>query len=211
MRSLLSVLTVLGLSAAIALPAEAAKRSGCARAKTETIAKNKLVRVFERGPGSSGRGDFDSRLVGCLKASGKAVRLEDAYDDGYVTSYGYDDVRLAGRFVAWSSFYTDISCKAACPPDYDQTRSFIAVRDLRRQKRRSLPTDAAPSAVAVSKRGALAWAEPAGAGLDIHLVNSTGHHVVAQGVSDTTGFGIAGGTLTWRDGSGERSAPAGHY
>ena len=88
-----SLLAFLALGLLFTAPADAAKRGKCARPDSETVAKNRQVRVFERsGRTSAGYG---TRLVGCLRANGRTVRLDEAYDDNYVQGYGYDHVRLA--------------------------------------------------------------------------------------------------------------------
>src|SRR5215213_10128239 len=107
MRRLILIALATGLLGVA--PAQAAT---CKRPDTTTLAANGVARVFER----DGSGSFDRRLYGCLRSHGRAIRLEDAYDDGYVTSYAYANVRLAGRFAAWSFETYDISCKADCPP-----------------------------------------------------------------------------------------------
>jgi hypothetical protein len=208
MRRLLIALAVISLAAMIGAPAQAAKRKPCTRAKTHTLAKNRVARVFERqGSGNT----YDSRLFGCLRSRNRAVPLEDALDADTL-AYGYDDVTLARRFVAWSYEYTDISCKAACPEGYDPTTNEVAVRSLRRKRTRRQSIATAPVIVLVSRRGALVWTQrDGGHTVAVHLRNSKGHSVVARGVSDTSGFAIAGGTLGWKQDGRRHSVRVGHY
>ena len=93
------------------------------------------------------------RLHGCWRSTGRKLLVAADYDDGYVTSGAYRDVVLAGRFVAFVYEATDISCKAACPPDYDATHDQVTIRESRAaQPLRALRRGAALAA-AVGRRG----------------------------------------------------------
>jgi hypothetical protein len=209
-RRALIALAVLLLVPAVGAPAaEAAKRKPCKRAKTHTVAKNRFARVFERQGRSNA--SYDTRLYGCLLSRNRAVPLEDALDFDTLV-YGYDDVTLRRRFVAWSYERSDDSCKADCPPYYDPTTNEVAIRDLRRRRTRRVSTATAPGIILVSRRGALVWTEQDGEDtVDAHLRNSKGHRVVAHGLADTTKFSIAGGRLVWRQGGRRHSVRVGHY
>jgi hypothetical protein len=203
---LLAVVSVLALSAAIVAPAQGAKhRASCARAKTHTVAKDGQARVFTRS--NQGSAQWDKRLFGCLRSRDKVVRLSEAYDDGYVTSYGFNDVRLAGRFVAWSAFSSDQSCKADCPPGFEANKYGVAVRDLRRAKTRRAKTSTTPGVVLVSKRGVLVWT----VGRTLRAFDSTGNHVLDDAVSDPETVRLAGNKLMWDSSGLPHESTLGHY
>jgi hypothetical protein len=202
MRKLVVAVTFVALAAAGPAPAKR-DRGACERAHSKTIAENRVARVFEREQDA----DVRSTLHGCLFARDRSVSLATAYDDDYVTAEGYDDVRLRGRYVAWTTFYEDSSCKAACPPDYDATSYSVRVRDLRRPGGRSATTVTPARRLALSRAGAVAWVEDD----EVHLLNSAGHEVVATDVQDVSGFRIGVDVLRWTDSAGEHSVPAGEY
>ena len=142
MRRLLLLLAVLA-AAASAAPAEAART--CAAKGSETETQNRHARLYKIGP----------RLYACMHATGRRHVLDTNHDDGYVTSSSWSRPRLAGRHAAWVSTYTDVSCKAACPPNYEATRSSIIVHDLRR--RRMVQAVSGDFEFVLTDRGALAW------------------------------------------------------
>ena len=83
--------------------------------------------------------------------------LYEAFDDNYVSSASYGEVKLNGRFVAFTWETNDISCKADCPPGYDPTNSGLSVFDLRRRRGRSVtPAEPTSRAFVVSRSGGLA-------------------------------------------------------
>ena len=136
------------LLAAVPATAEAAARPSCKRAGSKTVAKNAFARIYEVG----------SKLYGCRRATGRRALLYESYDDELTSSAFYGNVRLNGRFVAWSWATYDISCKADCPPDYNPQNSGVSVFDLRRRRGRSVsPTTPVGRALVVGRNGALAW------------------------------------------------------
>ena len=108
-RRLIALIVLAGLVVLTAPgPASATgKRARCAAKRSHTVAKNRLVRVYSVSRSGN------RRLTACLRASGRKLLVVREYDDGYVESGAYRDVRLAGRFVAVVFDATDVSCKAA--------------------------------------------------------------------------------------------------
>lgn len=169
MRRLLPLLAVSAFAVAAA-PAEAAKRM-CGAKGSVTEAQNRYARLYRTAGG---------RLVACVKPSGRRVVLDRNYDDGYVTSSSWSRPTLAGRHAAWVSTYTDVSCKAACPPQYEATRSSIVVYDMRR--RRSVQTVSGDFDYVLTDRGALAWLVMRDGGAELHTaVAGAGQRVVDAG------------------------------
>jgi hypothetical protein len=205
-RTGLAALALAVMAATATAPAQAGERDRptCKRPHTRTLAHNRVARVFETRPA---RASYDSRLFGCLRSVGKAIRLDEASDDGYVSSSAYDHVRLAGRFVAWSTSYYDISCKADCPPGYDPSTDWVNVYNLRNNQTRSIALESPPTAVAVARFGAIAWTEGTGDQVELSVRDRAGTRQVAQGAIDTTSIAIAGGTLIWRQDGRRRSEP----
>jgi len=150
----LSMVVALGAAA----PADAAKRRpkpSCSAKGSETVARGSGVRVFTL----PGKGDVVQRLYGCVAANGRKQLLTESSDDQYVTSSGFGDVRLSGRYVAWHSSATDVSCKADCPAGYDATSESVIVHDLvrRRTARRAVVATYTARSLVLTQRGAVAW------------------------------------------------------
>lgn len=192
------------LIAAIALalaapPAGAATRRSCSSPGARTVAQNTQARVFQRG----------SRLYGCLRSSGRRMKLDVSFDDGYVTSHEFRDVRLAGRYVAWVWESVDVSCKAACPPDYETTRTGVQVADLRHRRTRS--TRAAPVAksLRVSTRGGAAWAAEDLSGFAVHSYDAAGDRVLDTGNVGPASVRVTASIVSWAKDGASASRPLG--
>ena len=169
MRRLAPLLAVLALAAAAApAPAEAAR--SCRAKGSATEAQNRHARLYRQG----------AALIACMRASGRRFVLDRNHDDGYVTSGGWSDPRLGGRYAAWVSSYTDVSCKAACPPGYEATRYSIVVHDLRR--RRAVQTVSGNFDFVLTDRGALAWLVGRDGATELHTaVPGRGQRVIDSG------------------------------
>ena len=92
----------------------AGKRARCGAKHSHTVAKNHLVTPVLPTVATATGGS----PAACGPRGRKRLVVRE-YDDGYVESGTYRDVRLVGRFVAVVFDATDISCKAACPPGYE--------------------------------------------------------------------------------------------
>jgi len=219
MRSLtlsLTVLLSLSLAAASpaspASPASAAKhkaKPSCAKKGSKTLRRGSGVRVFTAAAKRDGQKVV--RLYGCLSANGRKQVLSERSDDGFVTSSGFDDVRLAGRYVGWHSFATDVSCKADCPPDYNAKRESVIAYDLRRRRmaRRSVLSSATgPSlgytgaSLALTQRGGLAWLSPATPGpQQLIVADRGGRRVLDSGAIAASSVRAEISIVSWvRDG-----------
>jgi hypothetical protein len=183
---------LLGCAAALALglPATAAGAvtPSCAAKGSKTLASNSTARVFER---AHEEGD---RLYGCLRSVGRRIALADAYDDGYVESGAYDQVRLAGRFVVFRYTAVDMSCKAACPPGYDTADVDHTIFDLRRRKFSTVEDDVLEGAVALSAYGG-AWIERTRLGPAVIARDRKGQRVLDRG--DVASLTVSGSTVRW--------------
>jgi hypothetical protein len=183
-------------SGLLALPAAAdGKWARCKAKGSETVASNSLVRVFSR-PERDGEG---TEVVGCWRATGRKTLIAYEYDDGYVTSIGYRDLRLRGRFVALVAEATDVSCKAACPPDYDASRTSVGVVDVRTRRVRESSSDATLGSLKLTRAGVAAWLAPA-AGGSVELLATDGAgvgRVIDSGAIEAVG--LRGLRLGWRN------------
>ena len=204
MRLALGLTLALALAALVALaPAAEAKHhhKACARKGTHTVKSTRLVRLSTR-PNDQGGDD----LIGCLRSTDRAQILTSSYDDDYVLSGGYDHLKVAGRFVAWQFSATDVSCKAACPPDYEATTYSLHVRDLRKRKNAGVDGHVASGGKLVLTRGgAIAWSDDDPLAID--AFDGAGARTL------DTGEGIAVGSLrlhgrraSWTDGAETHSA-----
>jgi hypothetical protein len=116
--------------------AAAEARRPCAAPGSETVRKNDVARIFQKGePGAE-------RLRGCLRSRGvrRSLLLAENYDDGIYETGTWDRVRLYRRFASWRYTRTDSSCKADCPPGYGYWED-LTVRDLRTGKARGRPPE----------------------------------------------------------------------
>ena len=208
-RPHLSILVALCLLGAVALstPAEAAAeepKRECPRAGTKTVARNGVVRLYER------KRDVNRRLFACLRRSQRTKRVISSYDDGIYVSAEYSNVRLAGYFVAWSYERTDVSCKAECPPGYNATHRSIGFYDLRSRGSRDIFGAAEERALVLTSSGALAWAQRASDGqIEVVARSRSGRRVLDRGAIPPSSLRLRGSALVWTNAGVERSAPLG--
>jgi hypothetical protein len=193
-RAATAVASALLLCLVASGPAGAAsKRPSCTRAGSKTIAQNGFARVFERR----------ARLYACRRSNGRAVRLATRTDE-LETSSDFSNVRLAGRFVAWVSSDTDLSCKAQCPPGYVATRTAIQVFDVRLRRRRAVAASPSGRALVLSRNGGVAWATQAAAGGTTEVrgsVRAGDDRLFDSGAIDPASLGIEITIVSWvRDG-----------
>jgi hypothetical protein len=176
-RLTLLMLLAGALVAAPVVPAHAAKKRTCKRAKSKTVKQNRYARVFTReGDGTT----FDRRLFGCLRSRGKAIKLDERFlDPEFGSDFG--DVKLSRRFVAYRFLDYDQSCKADCPPDYDGDDDQVVVRDLRRKVSRRIHIGGPARDVFVGPFGGVAWTREDGEVFDLYIRNRGGLRTV-QGI-----------------------------
>jgi hypothetical protein len=202
MRRSFALIALLGLVAVVApgTASAAGKRARCAVKHSHTVAKNRLVRVYFV------RRNGNRRLTGCLRASGRKLLVVREYDDGYVESGAFRDVRLAGRFVAVVFDATDVSCKAACPPDYEATVTSVVVSDVRSRRDRTTRTHAQTGSLRLSTAGVAAWLAPVPGGFELHAYDGSGEPVLDSGAIDPASVALAGLRLSWANAGAPRSA-----
>ena len=196
----LIVLTGLVVVAAPAPASAAGKKARCAAKRSHTVAKNRLVRVY------SVSRNGNRRLTGCLRKTGRKLVVVREYDDGYVESGAFRDVRLAGRFVAVVFDATDVSCKAACPPDYEATKTSVVISDIRTRRDRTTRTHAQTGSLRLSTAGVAAWLAPTPGGFEVHAFDGDGEPVLDSGAIDPASLALAGLQLTWANAGAARSA-----
>ena len=190
-------------------PAEAvvdAKRKRaptCKRKRSKTVRQNSAARVFQKAAGDR------TRRYGCLKRRGKSIRLDEAYDDGYVMSTSYREVRLAGRFVAWEDVSTDVSCKADCPPGYNPETTSIDVYDLARRRQVSYDGTVLNESLVLTRRGSVAWLQRTSPGIDVevHIGEGSTRRLLDRGNVDPDSLRLTGNTVFWTKDGAERSSP----
>jgi hypothetical protein len=151
-----------------------------------------------------------TKLYACRRSTGKRVLLHVAFDDDYVSSSSYRNVRLAGAFVAWAYTSTDVSCKADCPAGYNPTTAGIRVYDLRQRRSRTV-SGAAPlgRALVLSRLGGIAWASTgrSGSSADIHgSVRPGDDRLIDSGNIDPRSLTIEITIISWRRDGVERFA-----
>lgn len=177
-------------------PAAAGARAGsCATSEGRTIAADPAHRVFSRGSGDRGR------LYACRRGSRPRL-IARAYGDGYVESGRFTRVSLAGRHVAFVFVAKDLSCKAACPEDFDPVTEGLRIVDLSTGRVRAVAGFTGRDYV-LTGTGALAWIAPlAGGGRRIVADVRGERRVLAEGPGIEAGSLEASATrVTWvRDG-----------
>jgi hypothetical protein len=180
----------IGIAAAIVLaaPGAASAAPGCSPKGTVTVAANKLARVYA----SADR----SRLYGCLRATKRPLLLENTLEDELYGSGTFSQVVLAGRVVGWYSTATDVSCKADCPPDYDATKEYANVANLKTRTVRAV--SAIATSVAVSTGGSLAWTQAAGDQSELHLSRTASENVLVD-TGQLTDVSFQNAYLLWRN------------
>jgi hypothetical protein len=202
-RTLACTIAASLLLAGVAEAAGAAERRPptCERAGSKTVLKNRAARVFEvKGA--------QTRLYGCLKSVGKRIKLTETYDDDLYESTSYGDVRLAGRFVAWQEVFSDVSCKAACPPGYDATRETIEVYDLKRRQRRYVSGAVLTHVLLLTDGGSAAWAQRASDGqVEVRVLRGRKSSVIDKGNIAARSLLLRGDTLVWVKDGAQRSTP----
>jgi hypothetical protein len=117
----------------------------------------------------------------------------------------FGKVALAGRYVAYSSSVTDVSCKADCPPGYDGTTTRVGVVSPgRRRSRTILIGGTVIGTPVVSSLGRVAWASRASgtAAVSINGSASGSRQVVLdRGAVDPASLRIELSIVSWvRDG-----------
>jgi len=179
MRIATAIVAALALTLCAVAPADAAKRKAkpsCAKKGSKTVVRSRHVRVYT-APGVRAEGSTGTGLVGCLVANGKKTVLALKATGESTVPGAFDNVRLAGRYVAFSTRTTDTSCKAACPPDFNPNTYSVRAYDLRRGRRVRLVNTGPVSAVAVTQKGGVAWVQ----GSQLVAVDGGGQRVLDTG------------------------------
>jgi hypothetical protein len=202
LRVAVLVLAIVLVTAGGAPSAEGAKRKkSCRAAHSHTIASNRYVRLFSKANHESGR-----NVYACLRGSGKRELITRSFDDGYVASGEYSNVGLAGRFVAWFESQTDISCKAACPPNYQATTEYIGLCNLRSGRCRQVDGEVTGHALVLTRRGALAWAQDGTEEVEIHASDRAGERILDSGNIRPASLKVRGLVVSWTKDGQARSA-----
>jgi hypothetical protein len=179
----------------------AAKSPACAKKGSKTVVSTHSVRVYSVANRDDGR-----NLYGCLRSNDRRQLLTRSFDDGYVTSAGYGHVRVAGRFVAWDESYTDDSCKADCPPDYEVTTYTVSVRDLKRRKTQAVDGKV-DGRLVVTAGGAIAWTQNDGSEVVVDAYDGGGARELDRGAEvGLRSLRLKGSTVSWTNGGESRSA-----
>jgi hypothetical protein len=144
--SLAAVLAVTGSLAAGATAAPAAKKPTCFKAKGKTVASHTRARVFERG----------NRTYACMRGKRPRLLTRD-FDDQYVTSGTTGQIALAGNYVAYAYNLTDVSCKAACPPEFDTSQDSLTLLNLVSGREQQVTENYDGEPFALTETGAVGW------------------------------------------------------
>jgi hypothetical protein len=183
---------MLSLLAAAVLAAAPAPSPGCVHAGEQVVVRSADV-VVVRGARHGGRYSWARPYFGCLRATGRRVRIaaDGAIDTG--AAFRNRTFAIGGTFVAWRQLQYG----------RDSTDALIEVRDLRGRQTHawSVDADALPTAIVVDPAGRTAYASPAGVSvLDGVIVRRVDRGVVA-------GLGIEGEDVVWSHAGEARSAP----
>lgn len=173
-------------------PAAQAQARGCTTPHGARLVRaNADVRVWL---------DAQDQGVACLRATGRRTRLYE--DDGLYRSGRIR--RVAGRFVAYSTYYTP-ECKNMCPPGV--VAEFRTVLFDARSRRRTRLSSEGVAKVVLSRAGTAAWLTGAGASAVLHLREDGAARVLDRGDIPVRSLALSGGVLRWtRDGAEQRRA-----
>ena len=187
----------------VAAPAADAKHAKpCSRKGSTTVRATKSVRVYQVKNTDGGH-----NLIGCLRSNNKRQLLAHGYDDGYVTSGGYDRVKVAGHFVAFEFTAYDISCKADCPPGYDPTTVNLYIRDLRKRKTTRVDGEVAPKGrLVLTTGGAIAWSQNTQTDVEIDAFDAAGRRQLDHGAIPPGSLSLSGNTASWTNAGQQKSA-----
>ena len=157
-RFVLAAVALVALAPAASAPAATSKVKRCTPKGARTIHRTSEARVYTlKGPGAQSEDeDVQQRLYGCLFATGRPLLLAESYE-GMYTSGAFSQVRVNGRFAAWQFDASDISCKDACPPDYNPLKQTINIADLRARKHKNTTGAAQPDTLSVTRGGTAIW------------------------------------------------------
>ena len=196
MRLAATLATALLTVVLAAAPAQAQRRAPCSAVKGTTVAKSPFARVVERS------GQTERKLIACVRASRRRLLLSSVTDDFDAYQTGrFDRVVLRGAFVAWSETTSEFSCKAACPPEYDGTSTYVGLGDLRARRRKLvLATADVISPIRLSSTGAAAWTVAFGSGdVELHAMKRTTEATLLdRGDIDPASLRVSGNVVSWR-------------
>jgi hypothetical protein len=100
-----------------------------------------------------------------------------------------------------------LSCKAACPPDYETTKTSVVVRDIRSRRSRLTRTHAAPRSLRLSSAGVAAWLAPVAGGAELRVIDGAGlGRLVDSGAIEAGSVGLRGLRLGWVNAGTQRAA-----
>jgi hypothetical protein len=155
----LAAALLLALAPAASAPAATSKVKRCTPKGAKTIHRTSEARVYTlNGPGPESEDEnVQKRLYGCLFSTGRPLLLAESYDDDFVTSGEFSQVRVNGRFAAWQFDASDVSCKADCPPDFNPLTQTIHIADLKSRKKKSTHGAAKPDTLSVTRGGTAIW------------------------------------------------------
>ena len=176
----------------------------CGKPGSRTVKSTQFVRVYSVRNRDGGR-----NLYGCLRSNDRRQLMTRSSDDDYVSSSSFGHVKVAGRFVAWEQVDTDISCKAACPPDYDATTEALFIRDLKTRRTKAVD-GRVDGRLVLTGGGAIAWTQTGtgGAGV-VDAFDGHGARTLDEGNVDLESLSLSGSTVAWtRDGVIESAALA---
>jgi hypothetical protein len=184
-------------------PAAAAEaRRSCAAPGSETVRKNDVARIFQKGdPGAE-------RLRGCLHSRGarRSLLLAENYDDGIYETGTWDRVRLYRRFASWRYTRTDSSCKADCPPGYGYWED-LTVRDLRTGKARARPPEfKLGSSFVLTTTRVIVTAVERGGSVEVASWDGDAAGVLDSGRIDPASLRARGDRVVWLNAGERRSA-----
>jgi hypothetical protein len=197
----------IGVAVAVALvvtsPTAEAKSKPCTRKGSHTIVATKSVRVYRV---ENSDGNFD--LYGCLRSDGKRQKLQHGYDDMIETSGTFDRVHVAGHYVAWQFTAYDVSCKTACPPDYNSTVVTLRVRDLKKRKTVNVRGEVASGGrLVLTTGGAIAWTQQGvGSAVAVLAYDGTGRRQLDSGQVPPGSLYLSGRIAHWTNAGAPKQA-----
>lgn len=128
------------------------RATSCFEAKGRTVAADRTHRVFTTGATAR------AKLYACREGSRPRL-LAEAYDDGDTSSGRFISTQLRGHYVAYVYVRVDVSCKAACPEDFETMTETLRLLDLSSGRKVTIGGFSGRS-FGLTNAGAVAWISP---------------------------------------------------
>jgi hypothetical protein len=193
MRKLALLAMTAVVAASLAGPAAAKQKPKC-RTSDDVIAQNRYVRVWEHRGADGEHGT----LWACRRADGEKFALMRTYHNLFL---GHEDlaelVRLNRRFVGFEHVRDASGCEG--PPGFCVNNHLLSFDTQAGHRRLTIKIgESYAKALVVTRKGALAWAEPAEEGTSIRAADAAGTRTLDTGRIDPRSLAVELTIVSWK-------------